>query len=172
MPPHEPIITLSIQETGQAAQRVFLYHVRVDEEVIVSNQQLSAVASQLIRDISRQYNRLFEQRYAPNLAIESLQVLGAELFNTWLAPVWEQVTTKVPSGARRLLVIASDVADVLNLPWELMRPGRQDFLGFDAQIQHSPPAPARPTGSVCGHVAATPVAHPVYGLCTPGSGHP
>jgi hypothetical protein len=116
MPPHEPIITLSIQETGQASQPVFFYHVRVDEEVIASNQQLSAAASQTLRDVSRQYNQLFEQRDAPHLAIENLQVLGAELFNTWLAPVWEQVTTQVSSGARRLLVIASDVADVLNLP--------------------------------------------------------
>jgi hypothetical protein len=56
MPPHEPIITLSIQETGQTSQPVFLYHVRVDEEVIASNQQLSAAASQTIRDVSRQYN--------------------------------------------------------------------------------------------------------------------
>ena len=38
------------------------------------------------------------------------------------------------SGAHRLLVIASDVADVLNLPWELMRPAGQDFLGFDARF--------------------------------------
>jgi hypothetical protein len=81
MPPHEPIITLSIQETGQASQPVFFYHVRVDEEVIASNQQLSAAASQTIRDVSRQYNQLFEQRDAPHLAIESLQVLGAELFS-------------------------------------------------------------------------------------------
>ena len=73
MPQHEPIITLSIQETGQASQRVFLYHVRVDEEVIASNQQLSAAASQTMRDVSRQYNQLFEQRYAPHLALENLR---------------------------------------------------------------------------------------------------
>jgi hypothetical protein len=126
MPQNALIITLSVQETG--SQGVCLYHVRVDEEVVASNQPPSQAASQTMRDISRQYNQMFEERYTPRLALKNLQILGAVLFSTLLAPVWEQVTTKVSSSARRLLVIASDVADVLNLPWKLMRPARQDFL--------------------------------------------
>jgi hypothetical protein len=58
----------------------------VDEEVVASK-QLSQAASHTVREVSRQYNQMFEQRYAPRLALENLQSLGAELFNTLLAPV-------------------------------------------------------------------------------------
>jgi hypothetical protein len=33
----------------------------------------------------------------------------------------------------RLIIIASDNADVLSLPWELMRLPAGDFIGFDAK---------------------------------------
>ena len=35
---------------------------------------------------------------------------------------------------RRLLVSASNVSDVLNLPWELLRPLGRDFLGIDPRF--------------------------------------
>ncbi|MBM4438058.1 MAG: tetratricopeptide repeat protein, partial [Actinobacteria bacterium] len=37
-------------------------------------------------------------------------------------------------GAHKLLVIASDVPEVLNLPWELLRPPDREFLGFDPLV--------------------------------------
>ncbi|HII06557.1 MAG TPA: CHAT domain-containing protein, partial [Methanotrichaceae archaeon] len=38
------------------------------------------------------------------------------------------------SGSLRLLVIASDLPDVLNLPWELILPPEGDFLGVDSKF--------------------------------------
>jgi hypothetical protein len=130
----ESTITLAIRETGSPAQRVFLFQVLVDGEAVASNQSLSPAESQAVRDFSRRYSALFEPPHVPHIAADNLKVLGAELFNLWLAKAWDKVAAKVPSGARRLLVIASDVAEVLNLPWELLRPADGDFLGFDPKF--------------------------------------
>ena len=110
MPQHEPIITLSIQETGQASQRVFLYHVRVDEEVVVSNQQLSVAASQTIRDVSRRYNQLFEQRYAPHLA-----------------EFYSHLLSDLVGDSRALITCRYRPADVLTLPATVQEEALGDF---------------------------------------------
>jgi hypothetical protein len=134
MKSQESIITLAIRETGLPAQRVFLFHVLVDGEVVASNQSLSPDDSQKVRDFSRRYSALFEPPYVPRIAADNLKALGAGLFDLWLASAWDKVAAKVPSGARRLLIIASDVAEVLNLPWELLRPAGGDFIGFDPKF--------------------------------------
>ncbi len=128
------IITLSIRDTGTPKQPAFFFNVLVDETVVASNQSLSPEESQNVIALSRQYNALFEGHYAPNLAADSLKVIGAGLFNLWLARVWDKVKEKIPSGAARLLVIASGSADVLNLPWELLRPIDGDHIGFDPKF--------------------------------------
>ena len=130
----EAIITLSINEAGTPPHSTFLFHVMVDGEVISSNQSLSPEDSKAVREISRRYNALFEGGFAPRLAGEKLTTIGAELFSLWLAGSWEKIKAKVASGSLRLLVIASDVPDVLNLPWELLRPPAGDFLGVDSKF--------------------------------------
>jgi tetratricopeptide (TPR) repeat protein len=130
----ESVITVSIRETETSGKPVFLFHVLVDGEVVASNQSLSPAQSKAVREFSRRYNSLFEQHKKATLASEDLSALGAELFELWLAQVWEQVAARVPLGARRLLVVASDVPDVLNLPWELLRPADGDFMGSDAKF--------------------------------------
>ncbi len=115
-------------------QSTFLFHVMVDGEVVASNQSLSPEESKAVREISRRYNALFEGACVPRLAAEKLTSLGAELFGLWLGGSWEKIKAKVASGSLRLLVIASDVPDVLNLPWELLRPPKDDFLGVDSKF--------------------------------------
>lgn len=56
--------------------------------------------------------------------------IGRELFELWLAPVWPQVagpTAAMPWN----LIIASDVPEILALPWELILPPEAEHLGFD-----------------------------------------
>jgi len=135
MSSQESTITLSIRETGTPPQRGFLYQVLLDGEVIASNQSLSPQQAQAVCDFSRRYSELFEHRgQSPQIAADNLKALGTQLFDLWLAPVWDKVKAKVPVGARRLLVIASDVPDVLNLPWELLRPAGEEFIGLDGRF--------------------------------------
>ncbi|MEI6103913.1 MAG: tetratricopeptide repeat protein [Methanothrix sp.] len=128
------IITLSINEAGTQHQGTFLFYVKVDGEVVYSNRNLSPENYKTVREISRRYNSMFEGGFAPRLAAEKLNAFGAELFSIWLAGSWENVKAKVTSGSLRLIVIASDVPDILNLPWELLRPPLGDFLGVDSKF--------------------------------------
>ena len=57
--------------------------------------------------------------------------LGAQLFAFFLASSWERISASLPSGSTRFLTIASDAPEILNLPWELLRPPGGDFLGLD-----------------------------------------
>jgi hypothetical protein len=56
-----------------------------------------------------------------------------ELFSLWLASSWEKIRAAVPVGTLRFLVIASEIAEILNLPWEILLPPSPegDFLGID-----------------------------------------
>src|SRR5438270_885667 len=134
MTDQNPTILLSIRETEEAGQPVFLFNVLVNDDVIASNQSLSVAESQSVRELSRKYNAIFEQRYSPRIASDALKTVGAELFNVWLARVWDKIKEKCPPGSGRLLAVASDVADVLNLPWELLRPAGGEFVGVDAKF--------------------------------------
>ncbi|MBP6824790.1 MAG: CHAT domain-containing protein, partial [Acidobacteria bacterium] len=127
-------ITLSIKEfgeTGAAEARGFLFHVLVDGQPVASNQSLSPDQAKQLRQLSQQFNNLFESHHLPNVANDNLRVIGAELFNLWLAASWDRISAALPAGANRTLLIASEAADVLNLPWELLRLPDKDFIAFD-----------------------------------------
>ncbi|AET64439.1 hypothetical protein [Methanothrix harundinacea] len=130
----DAIITLSIDEAGTPPEATFLFSVMVDGTVVASNQSLSPEDSKAVREISRRYNGLFEAGCMPKLAAEKLAALSAELFALWLAGSWEKIKDMVKPGSQRLLVIASDLPDVLNLPWELLRPPGGHFLGVDSKF--------------------------------------
>jgi len=57
--------------------------------------------------------------------------LGAQLFALFLASSWEKIMAALPSGSTRFLTIASDSPEILNIPWELLRPPGGEFLGLD-----------------------------------------
>jgi len=131
---HEAIITLDIKEVGDGDGRVFVYQVQLNGEVIAANQALSVADSQTVRELSKQYNALFESRYAPRMVSGDLKVIGAQLFNIWLKAAWPQIAARLQAGARRALVIASEIAEVLNLPWELLCPAPGDFVALDQRF--------------------------------------
>lgn len=129
--PAEPVhITLNIHETSAAAAQAFVYHVRVGADVVASNQGVSPEDAHAMRELAASYSRLFEQRHAPQLAQGEQATLGDALFALWLAPHWPAIEQRLPAGAPRVLVIASQAASILNLPWELLR-HKGAFLGRD-----------------------------------------
>ncbi len=127
----DPTITLSIKEAGERPNSTYLFHIQLDGNVITSNQSLSLPDSQAVREISRSFGSLFEQGCRPEMDADAQRALGKQLFDLWLAPSWEKITAAVPVGALRFLVIASEIPEILNLPWELLLPPEGDFLGIN-----------------------------------------
>ena len=117
------LLVLSVSEMGSPPGSAFTFHVRLDDTVIASNRSLSVVQSRAVRELSVRYGQLFEKRRRPQLAREALAAIGAQLFEIWLGPSWPALSAKLGRGDTRTLVVASEQAAVLNLPWELLRPG-------------------------------------------------
>ena len=69
-----------------------------------------------------------DQRLA-QLARETLAGIGTELFRLWLAPQWEKLAKALRPGEPRMLVIASGLSSMLNLPWELLKPPGGEAIG-------------------------------------------
>ena len=110
----ESIITLSISQTGNK----FQFYVMHDGTLLINNQDLSSVESKEVRAISHQYVSLFEHGCAPHMSPIDQATMGKRLFDLWLASSWGKI--KVPPGTRRVLVIASEIPEILNLPWEAL----------------------------------------------------
>ncbi len=128
----DPTITLSIKEAGERPNSTYLFHIQLDGTTLTSNQSLSLPDSQAVREISRSFGSLFEQdRCRPEMDADAQRALGKQLFDLWLASSWEKITAAVPVGALRFLVIASEIPEILNLPWELLLPPEGDFLGIN-----------------------------------------
>ena len=125
----ESVITLQIMMESTSSRSTFHYHILQDGRVVASNQSLSQTDTNAVHDISHRYALLFELFDTPALSIQAQEQLGKRLFNLWLASTWDRI--KIPTGSKRILVIASDTPGVLNLPWELMLPPDGDFLGVD-----------------------------------------
>src|ERR1044071_1501794 len=102
MPNTEAVITLSIKEAAQDDQRVFLFHLQLNGEVIAPTASLSSEDSQAARDLSKRYNALYEMRRTPNLVADYLRDLGGQLFNTWLASAWPAIAARVQPGTPRV----------------------------------------------------------------------
>jgi hypothetical protein len=132
---HEPTITLSIKEAGEHPNSTYLFHILLNGNPITSNQSLSLPESQTVREFSRSFGALFEQKCMPVKEADAQRALGRQLFNLWLASSWEKIRAAVPVGSLRFLVIASEIPEILNLPWEILLPPDSDFLGIDPLIR-------------------------------------
>jgi hypothetical protein len=126
------LITLEISEAIESGGRTFLYHLRLDDTPLVANQMLTLPQSDHIRDIGEAYGALFLTSGPAQAAIlvnAQLKAMGDVLFATWLEPHWPKVA--VNPGDRRILIIASTIPEVLNLPWELLRPPDREDICTD-----------------------------------------
>ncbi len=127
----QPTITLSIKESGAPSNSTYLFYISLDGHLLLTNQSLSSQDSEKLWQISRRYSSLFEQACRPEMGASAEAALGAQLFALFLASSWERICSAVPSGSTRFLTIASDAPEILNLPWELLRPPGGEFLGLD-----------------------------------------
>ena len=131
----DPTITLSINESGDRSNSFYLFQVFLDGEPLTINQSLSLSDSSAVQEISRSFGSLFEQGGCrPKNDASAQRTLGERLFSLWLAPAWDKIQEATPSGSIRLLVIASEATEILNLPWELLLPPEGEFLGIDPRF--------------------------------------
>ena len=130
----QPTITLSVKDSGAPHNITYLFHISLGGHPILTNQSLSPQDSETVRQISRSYSSLFKQSCRPEMDAGAEAALGAQLFALFLASSWEKVCSAMPSASTRFLTIASDSPEILNLPWELLRPPGGEFLGLDAHF--------------------------------------
>jgi tetratricopeptide (TPR) repeat protein len=163
----EPTITLSIKESGERPNTTYLFHILLDEKALTSNQNLSLPDSQAVREISRSFNSLFEQGCKPEKDAGAQRALGKQLFDLWLAPSWKKINAAVPVGSLPFLVIASEIPEILNLPWELLLPPDSDFLGIIPLFRiRRFPSSARQMASFTGVLRARPL-RLLFMACSP-----
>jgi tetratricopeptide (TPR) repeat protein len=154
----DPTITLSIKESGERPNTTYPFHILLDGKALTSNQRLSLPDSQAVREISRSFGALFEQVCMPEKYADAQRALGAQLFDLWLATSWEKIKAAVPVGSLRFLVIASEVPEILNLPWELLLPPESDFLGINPLFRiRRFPSSAKQMAPFAGELRARPL---------------
>jgi tetratricopeptide (TPR) repeat protein len=124
------VICLEISGSEKEGRTRFTYRVRVDDEVVLANQQLTKQQANEVVAIGDTYASLFEQQTPEKVGSAQLEAIGSRLFELWLQPWWGTLA-QAPAGARQRLVIASLRSDVLNLPWELLVPPGRNHVGID-----------------------------------------
>jgi tetratricopeptide (TPR) repeat protein len=163
----EPTVTLSIKESGERPNATYQFHILLDGKVLTSNQSLSLPDSQAVREISRSFGALFEQGCQPEMKADAQRVLGKQLFDLWLATSWEKIKSGVPVCSLRFLVIASEIPEILNLPWELLLPPDSDFLGINPLFRiRRFPSSARQMAPFQGELRARPL-RLLFMACSP-----
>lgn len=132
-------LIISVSEAGTPAARVLSFKILAGGEVL-SEQSLSPVESQEVREISRQYSSLFEKGCRADTARDYFDILGRGLFHLFFEKSWAKIEPKMAEVSG--LVVASGVPDVLQLPWELLRLRGEMAIGFspDFNIRRLPSA--------------------------------
>lgn len=77
----ERLIWIPVGESGSGPGATFTFHVRLDGDAIAANRALTPSQLQAVRDLSRQYGQLFEQRRMPQLMCNALATIGTQLFD-------------------------------------------------------------------------------------------
>jgi tetratricopeptide (TPR) repeat protein len=121
-------LVISVSEAGMPAARSLVCQIRAGEELLTES-TLSPAASGEVRDISLQYISLFSKDCQAEEAEHYLQLLGDGLFHLFRELDWEKIRAAVAEGAR--IVVASQISEVLQLPWELLRLTGDAALGLD-----------------------------------------
>jgi tetratricopeptide (TPR) repeat protein len=109
-------ITITVSQAGTAAVRTFAYKIQIDGAV-QSERTLSPVQTQQVLETASQYFSL-QQNAASSGAKDYLPLLRNGLFHLFLEAGGQDLAAKILPGAR--LTIASPMAEVLQLPWELL----------------------------------------------------
>lgn len=129
---NRPIVLLSVKEAGTAAIRSYSFNIVADGQ-IKDERSLSPVESGELSGIIDQYQMLFDKNCQPKIPANYLETLGSGLFHLFFENIWDKLRTQT-SGGNILLVISSDIPEILRLPWEIARPPDGDLLGFDQKF--------------------------------------
>ncbi|MBF0612713.1 MAG: hypothetical protein G8345_16575 [Magnetococcales bacterium] len=110
-------------ERREGALYVSLFHNGRTVDLARPVSQADLQKLMFVCDLYRQHTRT----PAPAMLTEAaLVALGVEMFNLVLAPQWLNLS---PMGEQRSLIIACGELDLLLLPWEVMLPPGEGFLG-------------------------------------------
>ncbi len=140
-------ITISVSEAGTPAARTFAYRISVDGDVL-ANRTLTPVQSQQVQEMAAQYISLFGGASKAG-AIEYLPILGDGLFHLFLETGWQDFGARILQGGD--VVIASNISEVLQLPWEYLRLAKGDVIGISERFnicRHPIVAGGQPHGSI------------------------
>jgi tetratricopeptide (TPR) repeat protein len=129
----ETVITYTIRDAGSPGHPALRYRVQVDGTLVAADVALSAHASRSLIDLSGEFNAFFEHPRGREFGLEALKALGSDLVRLGEGWAWDEVAFRLRAGCPRLIVVASELPEILNLPWELLRFG-DGFLGQDAMF--------------------------------------
>lgn len=126
-------ITITVSETGTAVARTFAYKIQIDG-IVQSERTLTPVQTQQVLETASQYFSL-QQNTATAGAKDYLPILRSGLFHLFLEAGGQDLAAKILPGAR--LTVASPIAELLQLPWELLHlsglPGDSDCFAVIRQ---------------------------------------
>lgn len=120
-------IIISITEAGTPAARVFNFKI-LTKGLLLAENTLSVVETQEVREISRQYGSLFEKGCKADVARDYFSILEHGLFHLFLEKAWSRLEPRMSEISG--LAIASDIPEVLQLPWELLPLKEKQAIGF------------------------------------------
>ncbi|MCJ7445635.1 MAG: ATP-binding protein, partial [Methanotrichaceae archaeon] len=124
----EPVVEISVSESGIPAIRTYTCGVTVVGQKIVSR-ELSPIESQQIRELYQQYISIFERGCKVEAVKDYMELLGKGLFHLFLEYAWGNLKPRMEFGAEVLVV--SKMPEVLGLPWEFLRFPDDSVLAFD-----------------------------------------
>jgi tetratricopeptide (TPR) repeat protein len=124
-------LQICISEAGTSAARSLACRIRTKEELL-AERTLSPAASAEVRDISLQYISLFSKDCRAEEVGDYLRLLGDGLFRLFMEKDWEKIQAAVAAGAE--IVVASQIPEALQLPWELLRFAGSDAVGVDPRF--------------------------------------
>lgn len=129
----ESIIILAV--TNNSIKSTYQFEVIVDGRTIISDQYLSSQELERLKEISQLHHDLFRFDITKEEISTKQEAAAHDLFEIWLSSSWDAINKMFEHKSQCTLVIASDIPDVLNLPWELLRPNDGEFLGMDSSFR-------------------------------------
>lgn len=127
MSPGNSSMIISVAEAGTAAARVFSFKVLIEGQLL-AEQSLSVVETQEVREIARQYSSLFEKGCRTDAARDYLDILGRSMQHLFFGQIRDKIEPRINEVEG--LVVASEVPEVLQLPWEILFLKGKEGAGF------------------------------------------
>lgn len=124
-------IVISVSEAGSPASRTFAFKIAAGKEILVEK-KLTPVESSQVREMAGQYISMFSEGCKGNAAQDYLSILGDGLFHIFFEAGWQNFGGKILEGGT--LIIASEIPEVLQLPWEYLRLAGL-VVGFDDRFR-------------------------------------